>query len=30
MTAVAAKVPKTSDGVPTILEEAMELVGRAS
>ncbi|KAF6080962.1 diaphanous related formin 1 [Phyllostomus discolor] len=30
MTAVPAKVPKGSDGVPTILEEAMELVGRAS
>lgn len=30
MTAVPAKVPKSSDGVPTILEEAMELVGRAS
>ncbi|XP_016061029.1 PREDICTED: protein diaphanous homolog 1 [Miniopterus natalensis] len=30
MTAVAAKVPKTSDGVPTILEEPMELIGRAS
>lgn len=30
MTAVAAKVPKMSDGVPTILEETKELVGRAS
>ncbi|XP_036281171.1 protein diaphanous homolog 1 isoform X2 [Pipistrellus kuhlii] len=30
MTAVAAKVPKISDGVPTILEETKELVGRAS
>lgn len=26
----AAKVPKISDGVPTILEETKELVGRAS
>ncbi|XP_073932885.1 protein diaphanous homolog 1 isoform X1 [Castor canadensis] len=30
MTAVPAKVPKKSEGVPTILEEAKELVGRAS
>ncbi|XP_076712937.2 protein diaphanous homolog 1 isoform X2 [Callospermophilus lateralis] len=30
MTAVPIKVPKTSEGVPTILEEAKELVGRAS
>lgn len=30
MTAVAAKVPRTSEAVPTILEEAKELVGRAS
>lgn len=30
MTAVAAKVPKTSEGIPTILEETKELVGRAS
>lgn len=30
MTTIPAKVPKSSDGVPTILEEAMELVGRAS
>lgn len=30
MTAVAAKVPKMNDGVPTILEETKELVGRAS
>uniref|UniRef100_A0A8D2D897 Protein diaphanous homolog 1 n=1 Tax=Sciurus vulgaris TaxID=55149 RepID=A0A8D2D897_SCIVU len=30
MTAVPVKVPKNSEGVPTILEEAKELVGRAS
>nr|KAF6479685.1 diaphanous related formin 1 [Molossus molossus] len=30
MTAVPSKVTKTSDGVPTILEETKELVGRAS
>lgn len=30
MTTVPAKVAKTSDGVPTILEETKELVGRAS
>ncbi|XP_066200770.1 protein diaphanous homolog 1 isoform X2 [Saccopteryx leptura] len=30
MTTVPAKVPKTSDGIPTILEETKELVGRAS
>uniref|UniRef100_A0A2K5EDI6 Protein diaphanous homolog 1 n=1 Tax=Aotus nancymaae TaxID=37293 RepID=A0A2K5EDI6_AOTNA len=30
MTTVPAKVPKKSEAVPTILEEAMELVGRAS
>ncbi|XP_074169790.1 protein diaphanous homolog 1 [Rhinolophus sinicus] len=30
MTAVTAKVPKISEGVPTILEENKELVGRAS
>ncbi|KAM5214044.1 protein diaphanous homolog 1 [Hipposideros larvatus] len=30
MTAVASKVPKINEGVPTILEETKELVGRAS
>ncbi|KAF6280590.1 diaphanous related formin 1 [Rhinolophus ferrumequinum] len=30
MTSVATKVPKISEGVPTILEENKELVGRAS
>ncbi|KAL2779074.1 protein diaphanous-like protein 1 isoform 1 [Daubentonia madagascariensis] len=30
MTAVPAKMPKNSEAVPTILEEAKELVGRAS
>ncbi|XP_064222500.1 protein diaphanous homolog 1 [Aotus nancymaae] len=30
MTTVPAKMPKKSEAVPTILEEAMELVGRAS
>ncbi|KAM4875314.1 protein diaphanous homolog 1 [Thomomys bottae] len=30
MSSVPAKVPKNSEGIPTILEEAKELVGRAS
>lgn len=28
--AVPTKIPKNNEGVPTILEEAKELVGRAS